>query len=458
MESLSLLDRFNNWVKESIIVKLMSIGFLMLILLIPSNWVESLIQERQSRADEVVQEVSSKWATSQVVNGPVLRIPYKKISQVKEWTAAGTAYTRTIETVQTAYFLPEELTIDGNIVPEIRHRGIFDVVVYKSNINFKATFGNVVFNKWNIPDEQVLWDDAALVVGIQDMQGIYENPKITSGSKSFDIESSSDIGVDESTGIVIPFDWKSREDILKEFNVDLALKGSEGLYFIPTGKSTSVSLASVWPSPSFDGKMLPITSDITETGFKAKWSVLSFNRAIADEWTDNEQSMKGTEFGVKLLIPADQYQKSMRTAKYDALIILLAFTALFLVEITRKVRIHPFQYILVGVALIVYYTLLLSISEHMGYNTAYAIASTATVLLLSLYSITFLKAKPLVVLFSVVMSIFYVFIFVIIQAQDYSLLIGSIGLFLITAIVMYFSRNIRWYSEDRKTDDGTVGS
>jgi len=138
----------------------------------------------------------------------------------------------------------------------------------------------------------------------------------------------------------------------------------------------------------------------------------------------------------------------MRTAKYDILIIILAFMALFLVEITRKVRIHPFQYILVGVALTIYYTLLLSISEHLGYNLAYAIASMATVLLLSLYSMTFLRAKSLVVLFTGLMTFFYAFIFVIIQAEDYSLLIGSIGLFLIIAVVMYFSRNIRWYKED----------
>jgi len=468
MEPSSLLDRFNNWVKESVIIKLISIGILMLILMIPSAWVQNVIRERQTRADEVIKEVSGKWASNQTVTGPILMIPYKHVENVKEWAANGTSYTRIVETIHRAYFLPDDLTVNGTVAPEKLHRGIFDVAVYDSRLNIKSTFGDIKFDKWNIPDEQVMWNDAELVLGVKDMQGIYENPKISSGAATFTSESTADIGMNISyyntsvdyrgeqlesateeptTGIVVSFNWKGREDLLKTFGIELPLKGSERLYFVPAGKSTAVSISGSWPSPSFDGKMLPTTREVTDDGFKSTWKILAYNRAIADQWIDKEQSLAGTEFGVRLLIPADQYQKSMRTAKYDALIILLAFTALFLVEITRKVRIHPFQYILVGVALSVYYTLLLSISEHTDYNTAYAISSAATVLLLAMYSITFLKTRPLVVLFSLVMSMFYVFIFVIIQAQDFSLLIGSVGLFLITAIVMYFSRNIRWYKD-----------
>jgi inner membrane protein len=403
MENESLLDRLNNWVKESIIIKLVSIGILLLILMLPSSWVSHLISERQSRADEVISEVSGKWAASQTLTGPVLMIPYKQIEKVDEWTG-GVKYSRLIETTHKAYFVPEDLTINGTVSPEKLRRGIFDVAVYDSKVNLKSTFGNISFDKWNIPDEQVMWNDAALLMGIKDLQGIHENPKIRSGEMSFKSESLANVGLTISdyssstdyrgnrvesavesptTGIIVPFEWNSRADIIKDFTVELELKGSERLYFVPVGKSTSVSLTSNWPSPSFDGKMLPITREVTEQGFKATWKILAFNRPLPDQWADGEHSLSGTEFGVRLVIPADQYQKSMRTSKYDVLIILLAFTALFLVEITRKVRIHPFQYILVGVALIIYYTLLLSISEHLGYNIAYAISSTATVLLLT---------------------------------------------------------------------------
>ncbi len=446
MEEQSLLDRFNNWVKESVIIKLASIGILMLILLIPSSMVQDLIYERQTRADEVIAEVSGKWAASQTLTGPVLMIPYKKYEDIEEWTA-GVKVRRRIETINKAYFVPEDLNINGTVAPEVLHRGIFDVAVYDSKVSIQSKFGNISFAKWNIPDEQVIWSDAELVIGISDLQGIHENPKITSGETSFASESSADVGV-ATTGIVVPFDWTSGNDIVKSFNIQLELKGSEKMYFIPVGKTTAVSLSGNWPSPSFDGKMLPTTREITDTSFKSTWKILAFNRPLPDQWSNDEQVFTGTEFGVRLLIPADQYQKSMRTAKYAALIILLAFTALFLVEITRKVRIHPFQYILIGVALIVYYTLLLSISEHLGYNIAYAISSIATVLLLTLYSMTFLKPRGLALLFSGVMTLFYTFIFVIIQAQDFSLLIGSLGLFIIIAVVMYFSRNIKWYKDE----------
>lgn len=449
MENDSLLDRFNNWVKESVIIKLISIGILMLILMIPSSWVENLIGERQNRADEVIAEVSSKWAASQTLSGPVLMIPYRKYEDIEEWNG-GVKIRRRIETINKAYFVPDDLTINGTVAPEVLHRGIFDVAVYDSKVNIKSRFGNISFAKWNIPDDQVIWNDAALLVGIKDLQGIHENPKITSGTTSFASESSAEVGL-ATMGIVVPFDWTSSADILKEFDIQLELKGSEYLYFTPVGKTTSVKLSGNWPSPSFDGKMLPTTREITDTSFNSAWKILAFNRPLPDQWSNDEQSLAGTEFGVRLLIPADQYQKSMRTAKYDALIILLAFTALFLVEITRKVRIHPFQYILVGVALIIYYTLLLSISEHLGYNVAYAISSIATVSLLTLYSMTFLKPKGLVLLFSGVMTLFYTFIFVIIQAQDFSLLIGSLGLFIIISVVMYFSRNIRWYKDEAQS-------
>ncbi|HZY80343.1 MAG TPA: cell envelope integrity protein CreD [Cyclobacteriaceae bacterium] len=457
--NLSLLDRFNKWLSESIMIKLISIGVLMLVLLIPSSFVEDLIYERQARADGVIAEVASKWAAHQTITGPVLRIPYKQIESVKEWTN-GVEHTRIVETVHYAYFLADDLAIDGKVSPEVLHRGIFDVSVYDSKISLKASFGELNFDKWKIPNEQVIWTDAALLIGITDLQGIHENPGIHSDNMSFESESSANVGLvgTGTTGIVVPFDWKSKDDMVKNFSIDLELKGSEQLYFIPAGKTTSVSVSGSWASPSFDGKMLPTTRSITDSVFNATWKVLSFNRPFADQWTDDNQTLSGTEFGVRLLIPADQYQKSMRTAKYEVLIILLAFTALFLVEITRKVRIHPFQYILVGIALTIYYTLLLSISEHMGYNVAYAISSIATVLLLSLYSMTFLRAKGLVVLFSSVMAVFYVFIFVIIQAEDFSLLIGSVGLFMIISVVMYFSRNIRWYKEAEPVETSSTSA
>ncbi|MCW5911118.1 MAG: cell envelope integrity protein CreD [Cyclobacteriaceae bacterium] len=459
----SVFERFNQWITESIMVKLFSIGFLILTLLIPASWIEDLIRERQYRADEVIREVSDKWSGPQMLSGPVLRIPFTKKEKIKTWHE-GKQVEEIIERDHDAYFLPEDYQVKTDISTEVRKRGIFEVVLYKSDIDMQAQFAVPDFSTWSIPDEQVHWHEAVLLNGISDLRGIGENPVVKAGHVLLVSEPLSDIGIQVNqyvnrsasravattadvpavSGIISPLRWQTRPGGTLHVSLQLNLKGSESLYFVPTGKSTEVTSTSAWPSPSFEGKLLP-EHNITDSGFSAVWKVLSFNRPFSQKWVDREQSLSGSEFGVRLLIPADQYQKSTRTAKYGQLIILLAFTALFLVEITTKTRIHPFQYILIGAALIIYYTLLLSFSEQVGYNAAYAIASVATTVLVTLYSSSFLRSRSIVLLFSLLMASFYTFIFIIIQAQDFSLLIGSIGLFLIIGLLMYFSKNIKWY-------------
>jgi inner membrane protein len=468
---LSLIDRFNAWLQESIMIKLISIGFLVLILLIPGAWIESLIFERQQRADEAINEVSSKWSASQTISGPVLVVPFVKRDIIDK----GKDGVEITEHTEKAFFLPELLNINGTVAPETRHRGIFDVVVYTTDLGLKSEFKYPDFKALNINEKDVMWKDAYLAFGITDLRGISENPTFKAGDSSLTAEPSSNLGIStakstsdadytdytsssysnfSNSGIVARLGWTSKEDFRKDVTTNLSLKGSKSLSFVPAGKTTKVELSGNWKDPSFDGNFIPESHTITDEGFTANWNILHFNRPFAQQWVESGQHLSGSEFGVRLLVPVDQYQKSIRTAKYSALIILLTFIALFLVEITQKIRIHPFQYILIGAALTIYYTLLLSISEHLGYNNAYLVASGATVILVALYSTTFLNSSKLVVIFSILLVIFYAFIFVIIQEQDYALLIGSIGLFFIIAVLMYFSRKIRWY----KTDDRQIFS
>ncbi len=465
----NLLERFNRWIQESIMVKLFSIGFLILILLIPSSWIDSLIYERQSRAGEVIEEVANKWSGSQTVSGPVLVIPYKRYEVVDR----GKEGKETYEYNEKAYFLPDHLNIEGKVMPEILHRGIFDAVVYESALTITSKFTNPDFKTLSINDENVMWNDAYMIFGITDLRGISDNPLITSGENSLTAEPSNNIGVsvkkgsrytpgemvyesetasdNSSNGIISKLNWANAKSFNENISISINLKGSRRLDFIPAGKTTDVKLSGAWNNPSFDGEFLPTAREISDSGFTASWKVLHFNRAFSQQWTKADQQLSGADFGVKLLIPVDQYQKSMRTSKYGVLIILLTFMALFLVEITQKIRIHPFQYIHIGAALTIYYTLLLSFSEHLGYNLAYIISSIATVVLITLYSSTFFSNKKLVVLLSILLVVFYVFIYVIILQQDFSLLLGSIGLFLIIGTVMYFSRKVKWYSEPQVT-------
>jgi inner membrane protein len=462
---LNLFERFNRWIQESVMVKLFSIGFLILILLIPTAWIQHLIEERQQRADAVIREVSDKWSGSQTVSGPILVIPYKRYEIVDK----GKDGTEKYERIEKAYFLPEELDIHGKVNPEILHRGIFDAVVYQSTLAIKSSFAKPDFKALSINESDVLWPEAKLIFSITDLRGISDNPVLTVGDHQLTAEPLNNIGVtvlsheqesftDEnvyasntgnlsSTGITARLFWLNADSFQGKVAITLPLKGSKRLDFVPAGKTTTVHVSGPWKDPSFVGEFIPVKRDITDSAFAATWKILHFNRPFAQQWTTENQQLSGSDFGMKLLIPVDQYQKSIRTAKYAILMILLTFVALLLVEITQKIRIHPFQYILVGAALIIYYTLLLSFSEHMGYDVAYLIASISTVVLISLYSTTFLKKRSLVLLFSALLVVFYSFIFVIILQQDFSLLLGSIGLFIIVGLLMYFSRKVKWYED-----------
>ena len=463
-QPINLLERFNKWIQESIMIKLISIGFLILILMLPSSWIQDMIVERQQRAGQVIHEVTDKWSGSQTVSGPVLVIPYRK----QEIIDHGKDGKEIKEHIEKAFFLPDQLDIKGTVNPELLHRGIFDAVVYESALQIKSTFSKPDFKNLSIPEDRIEWSGAYLIFGITDLRGISVNPTLTVAEKTFTAEPSNNIGISitkklkeadaeydyverkstvSSNGIISKLGWENQEDFTGDVNIKLNLKGSQRLDFVPVGKTTSVNLSGPWSDPSFDGEFLPSKRDVSEQGFSASWKVLHFNRPFSQQWTGDNQELSGADFGVKLLIPVDQYQKSMRTSKYSVLIILLTFVALFLVEITQKIRIHPFQYILIGAALIIYYTLLLSFSEHVGYNLAYLFSSTAIVILVSLYATTFLPIKKLAILFSSLLVIFYTFIFVIILQQDFSLLLGSLGLFLIVSLLMYFSRKVNWYRQ-----------
>lgn len=459
-ETLTLLDRFNRWLQESIMIKLLSIGFLLLILLIPSAWIQELIEERQARASLVITEVSDKWSGPQTVSGPVLVIPFRKTEPLP-----GVEGQHKIVT-DYAFFLPDELNIGGEVTPESLNRGIFDVVVYHSRLRVDVVFPTPDFAALSIADDQVLWNDAYIALGLTDLRGISDDPKFHNGQDTLTTEPSNHIGfgirkgsrhatLDPgersvfATGIVAHPPWQSASDFTPQLTIDLAVKGSRHLSFLPTGKNTNVKVDGAWRDPSFDGDFLPASRQVDDTEFSATWKVLHFNRPFSQQWVGTDRELTDADFGVRLLVPVDQYHRSVRTAKYGALIILFTFMALFLVEITRRTRIHPFQYLLIGAALTIYYTLLLSFSEHVGFNIAYVTATLATVVLITFYSRTFFPTAALSALLFMLLLVFYGFIYLIILEQDFSLLIGSVGLFMVIGALMYFSKNIVWYSQGK---------
>jgi inner membrane protein len=429
--------------KNNIFFKMGVIFILILILLIPTSMVENLIYERENIQANAIDEVSSKWGTGQTITGPYVSIPYDKY--VKQYSEKDST-DKIVKLKEWLYFLPEQLKIAGEISPEKRYRGIYEVVVYESSYKIEGTFNNIDLSQFDIDSRNVHFDKATINIGISDLKGIEKqislkwnanNILFNSGTSTNDIVYS---GINAAIPI-IPNDSTSHR-----FSLDIDLKGSQNIYFIPVGKTTNVTLKSKWPTPSFTGTYLPDTRTVTKDGFSANWNILHLNRNYPQSWVGSQYDIQYSSFGTDLLLPVDNYKKSYRVVKYSILFLVLTFMVFFFVEVLSSVFIHPIQYLLVGIALVVFYTLLISFSEHIKFNIAYVLASLLTLTLITGYTSAILKSKKIGLIIFGILAVMYTFIFTIIQLEDYALLIGSIGLFVILGIVMYNSRKIDWYN------------
>lgn len=437
------------WFGESVLIKLALIGILTLLLLIPASWIQDLILERQARQDEVIKEISDKWSGSQLVEGPVMVLPYKTL--VKQKDAIGKISYR--EVLTNIYILPETLNIISKVEPEVLHRGIFDAVVYNTKLRINGKFSPLELKKSGIDPGMILWDKVKLDIGVSDLKGLKNNPSIKLGNAVYDVEPDfSSLKLFKNNLIILP-DLSQGRNTALNFSFDLDLRGSSDLNFTHLGKTTTVKIEGKWNNPSFTGRYLPEDRKITKDSFTATWKMPYFNRPFPQQWVEENAVMhtgvvntagNDASFGVKFILPVDQYQKTMRSAKYAILIILLTFISLFFTELLNKRKVHLLQYVLIGAAMTIYYTLLLSFSERVGFNIAYLISSVATVALIGIFIASLLKNRKPAIVFAGILSIFYSFIFVIIQLQDLALLFGSVGLFIIVAVMMYLSAKIEW--------------
>ncbi len=435
----SIFDKFNAWMSTSLTIRIVSIGFLILILLIPTLMVQDLITEREYRGNDVKNEVSSVWGKIQTLSGPIVSVPYRK----QYINDKNKVYTQ----IEYAHFLPENLEIKGELIPEKRHRRIYDVIVYTANLKFSGNFTAFDFKDWKIEESEIIWDKAFLSFGIPDMRGIRENIILKWNNEEFSFNPGIESKDIVPTGISTYIDLSSRRnEEIKNFSFNLNIRGSEEIYFTPVGKNTIVQIHSNWGTPSFKGAFLPDKYTITDNEFTSSWKVLHLNRDFPQKWIGNQYHIEDASFGASLLIPVDHYQKTTRSAKYAIMIIAFTFLVFFFIEVLNKTRIHPIQYLLVGLALIIFYSLLLAISEHFNFNIAYLISAIATISLVTFYSQSIFKKMTLSFFSALILFTLYSFIFIILQLEDYALLMGSIGLFAVMALIMYLSRKIDWYN------------
>lgn len=437
--------------KRSVVAKIIFICFLCLALLIPFAMIDSLVYEREQRKNEAVREINSRWAFNQIITGPVLEVPYKIWQKSKQSDRDG-EFKRVLKSCNcAAYFLPEQLTVTGKVLPEERYRGIYKTIVYTVDLEINGEFNFPDFQKLRTPgDFEIQWEQARFIFGVSDMRGINQDITLVWNRTNETPRPGVPNGNLFSGGISarVPLDLVKKGN--QSFAMHLNLRGSQSIRFLPMGRKTSVQLASAWKSPKFTGAFLPKTRTVDTNGFSARWEVFDYNRAFPQQWLgsiDDSWGINESAFGLDLHIPVDEYRKTNRSIKYAIMFLFLTFLAYFLiVELFNNRRMHPFQYMLVGAALSIFYLLLLSISEHFTFDIAYLVAGIAIVGLTTVYT-KFLSSKwTLAILMGGIIASLYGFLYVILSLEDYSLLVGSLGLFSVLAAVMIGTRNVDWYS------------
>lgn len=443
-------SRFSNWMRNSITARMLVVGFLLLVLLIPLEFVKSLINERAYRQEEVVREINEKWGNEVLLSGPILKIPYKVISEEKIFNEKSNSYyTKTKESIENAYFFPDKLNIISQVDTKPLNRSIYESVVYSATIDVKGNFPKIDFSDTDIAEENILWEKATVLLKTSNLKGIKTTPVVNLAPEALSM--TPQYSTDYLNTIQSNYIANAKEIFAAplSFSFDLKINGSESLKFLPIGKETDATMKSNWHSPSFDGNFLPedTNKEISKDGFTANWRILQINRQFEQSFFGHLPDLSASAFGTKLIIPVDEYQKSERTAKYGFMVIGLTLLVFLLIQLVSKIYIHPFQYVMIGLALVMFYTLLISISEHSNFFKAYAIAAVSVLALITVYSRAILKGFKFPLLICASLASLYGFIYVIIQLENYALLAGSIGLFLILAIIMFASRRIDWNND-----------
>ena len=426
---------------QTLTFKAIIVTVLTLFLLIPRGMILNLIEERQERSSETISRINAKWSNAQTICGPVLSIPYLTVEKdEKKETQIVHRHKLNIT--------PEELNIQAQLFPEERYYGIYKTTLYKSNIHITGKFDKI--NLPSVNASTILWKEAYISIGFSDLRGITNEVDFRLNGEKYSVEAGEKdplTGNKIVVGINEPDLLQSEKEL--SFNCDLNLNGSGEINFIPLGKNSKVKVVGAWKSPGFIGNFTPEEKKISNNEFQAQWNVLYFNRNIPKFWVDeNTGSFNNSSFGVNLVNTVDHYQQNMRSAKYALMFIVLTFIVFFFVEALTKKKIHPLQYTLVGIALILFYSLLLSLSEQINFAVAYLIASFATIGLIIAYAYSIFKNKMQTGILTVILCLLYMFLFVILQLEDIALLIGSIGLFIILGIIMFASGKINWYKQE----------
>ncbi len=440
--------------QKKLFAKLGLIVFLSLLLLIPLGMIEGQIVARSARQADVVQDVADSAAGAQTLVGPVLVVRYRERVEVRDKDKTFGNETVRHEIVERTQVLPpQRLNIEGDANVESRNRGIYRASLY--HLSLKLDGRAEVPPRLGLDAQREIIDaQAFLMLGIADPRGVDNDPEVmvngTPRRFAAGAQTLSGPGVHVALGEI---------DVARgatfDFSLPLSLTGSARLSIAPAGDATTVSLNSTWPHPSFQGRFLPTTRNVSGSGFTASWQVShlarNFDRVLAAARTtsptepaswNNERS---ETLDISFIDPVNIYLQSERAVKYGALFIALTFAAFFLVEILRRAPIHPLQYILVGLALAVFFLLLIALSEHVPFAIAYGVSMTACVGLIGFYLAGTLGSHARGAAFGGGIAVLYGVLYGVLLSEDNALLMGSALLFVALGTIMLATRRIDWY-------------
>lgn len=433
--------------------KLFAILVLALMLQIPLWMITGLLRERLERRQQAVAEITNGWGHAQTVTGPILVVPYTTSYSAEKVTLIDGRQIRTTEEktrLAHAYFLPAQLKVEGDLAPEKRHRGIYEAVVYGGKFTLSGTFETLDPKALGVPMEAMRWDQAWLAFGLSDLRGTREALAVQWDGAALPLEPSTRIQ-SLNTGLHGFLPKLEPTAAQHTFTLTLTLNGSDSMTFVPVGKQTDVRLRSTWADPSFTGAFLPTEREVGPEGFTATWKISYYGRPFPQQWIERPEEnpsllaqLPASSFGVSLMTPVDSYRLVERATKYGVLFIALLFTAFFLFEVLAALRLHPVHYLLVGAALCLFYLGLLSVSEFASFPLAYGASALAATLLVGGYARNILGHPRRAGMITGALAVIYVFLFFVLQLQDYALIAGTVALFVILAAVMYATRKVDW--------------
>ncbi len=429
------LARLGQSLRQSATFRLLGIGALILLLLIPATMLGELVRERSQRRDEALMEMRAKWGDRQTIIGPALAIP------VLQRVPGQTAVTRRI-----VHLLPSELDVQGRLAPERRRRGLFEAVFYRASLELAGRFDPAELVLPGVAPGDVLWKEAVLELGISDLGGVAE--RIEARYNGLDCRVDPGLcgpGL-AASGVraLLPPAGAGQDSFL----LKLELNGSEELLVSPVGRATRLKLGAPWADPSFSGGFLPAESQIDKAGFTARWQVLDLNRNFPQVLQAPSPELANAAFGVRLYDAKDVYQQATRVAKYAVLFLVFTFAAFFLTETTSRRSVHPIQYLLVGLATLLFYLLLLALGEHVAFGLAYLLAAGCITALIAGYSRAAVGGTGFMWIVGALLATLHGYLYLVLQLEDYALLMGSLGLLAVLAAAMFFTRRVDWYGKE----------